>query len=90
MFVGAVLAILALPGIVIGVIPSLLIRFDPWRTDGLAAGYFVVYLTTPLDLALQMHRSLDRLLLQLWPLVLLAVFMVARVPEQRSEARPQS
>ncbi len=42
MFARAVLAILALPGIVIGVIPSLLITLDPWRTDSFLAGYVVI------------------------------------------------
>ncbi len=65
-------------------------RLTMFAVLALAAGYFVVYLTTPLDLGLQMHRSLDRLLMQLWPLILLAVFMVARVPEQPSEPRAQS
>jgi hypothetical protein len=35
------------------------------------AGYYLVYLTTPLDLKWHLESSLDRLLLQLWPSFLL-------------------
>ncbi len=58
------------------------VRLTLFTVFALAAGYVAVYVTTPLDLGLQIHRSLDRLMLQLWPLTLFAVFMVARVPEQ--------
>ena len=54
-----------------------------------AAGYFAVYVVTPLDLAVQLHRSLDRLVLQLLPLFLFAAFLVARIPEQGIGAEPQ-
>jgi hypothetical protein len=54
----------------------------------LAAGYFAVYVVTPLDLSIQLHRSLDRLMMQLWPLLVLIVFMVARVPEQAPADAP--
>ncbi len=63
-------------------------RLALFTVCALAAGYFAVYLTTPLDLGIQIHRSLDRLVMQLWPLVLFAVFMVARIPEQAEAARP--
>jgi hypothetical protein len=40
------------------------------------AGYFAVYLTTPLDLAFQLDTSLSRLLLQLWPGAVFVFFMM--------------
>ena len=39
-------------------------------------GYFMVYVRTPNDLAWHLGTSLRRLLLQLWPTFLLAVFLV--------------
>jgi hypothetical protein len=56
----------------------------------LAAGYAAVYVTSPNDLAVQIHRSLDRLIMQLWPLVLFVVFMAARIPEQAVAQLPSS
>jgi hypothetical protein len=44
------------------------------------AGYFFIYLVTPADLIWQLATSLDRLLLQLWPSLLLAYFLVVRQP----------
>ena len=38
-------------------------------------GYFLVYMTTPHDLAWHVHTSIDRLLIQLWPSLLLAAFL---------------
>jgi hypothetical protein len=39
------------------------------------AGYFFVYLVTPLNLAYHLRTSLSRLLLQLWPSFVFVVFM---------------
>ncbi len=44
------------------------------------AGDFFVYVITPANLAWQLQTSLQRLLLQLWPSLLLAYFVVARRP----------
>ncbi len=55
-----------------------------WAVVALAAGYFAVYVVTPLYLQSQLNRSLNRLVLQLWPLLLFGVFMWARIPEQRA------
>lgn len=41
------------------------------------AGYFAVYLTTPLILSLHLETSLSRLLLQLWPGSVFVIFMLA-------------
>lgn len=38
-------------------------------------GYFFIYLITPLNLAFQMDTSLSRLLVQLWPSLVFALFM---------------
>ncbi len=46
------------------------------------AGYFFVYVMTPLDLTYHLVTSLNRLFLQLWPSVILLVFMIARTPEE--------
>ena len=40
-------------------------------------GYFLVYLTTPLNLAYHLKTSLSRLLLQLWPSAVFVFFMAA-------------
>jgi len=61
-----------------------------WRRDVVPAGvltglmmlgYFMIYIVTPLDLNWQLSTSLDRLLVQLWPLFLIAVFAGLRAPE---------
>lgn len=44
---------------------------------GMLAGYCVVYLTTPNNLAWQLRTSLDRLLLQLWPSAVFVFFLAA-------------
>ena len=50
-------------------------------------GYFFVYVMTPLDLTYHLITSLNRLFLQLWPSVILLVFMIAGTPEERSPGR---
>lgn len=45
------------------------------------AGYFVVYLTTPLVLVFQLQTSLSRLLLQLWPSAVFVLFMATSSQE---------
>jgi len=46
------------------------------------AGYFLVYVLTPCDLQWHLATSADRLLLQLCPLCLLAVFLWLATPEE--------
>ncbi len=41
------------------------------------AGYFLVYVLTPLDLTYHLMTSLNRLFIQLWPGILLTLFMIA-------------
>jgi hypothetical protein len=50
-------------------------------------GYFFVYILTPQDLNWHLKWSLSRLFLQLWPLFLLLLFMLARTPEEISADR---
>lgn len=45
------------------------------------AGDFVVFLLTPDDVEWLLSTALERLYLQLWPLLLLAVFLLLRSPE---------
>jgi hypothetical protein len=45
-------------------------------------GYFMVYVITPHDLAWQLNFSLDRVLMQLWPLAIFTFFVLARTPEE--------
>ncbi len=45
-------------------------------------GYAIVYLVTPLDLLGHLNSSLSRLLLHLWPLVLLGFFLTVATPEE--------
>lgn len=47
----------------------------------LLAGYFFVYVMTPLDLGYHLFTSLNRLFLQLWPSVIFLFFMIAGAPE---------
>ena len=48
------------------------------------AGYFFIYVMTPLDLGYHLITSLNRLFLQLWPSIILLAFMIARTPEESS------
>jgi len=53
------------------------------------AGYFFVYVITPEDLAWHLNTSLVRLMLQLWPTLLFALFMAAKTPEDMAlSSRP--
>jgi hypothetical protein len=45
-------------------------------------GYFCVYVLSPADLTWHLGSSLDRLLLQLWPLVVFTYFMLVQTPEE--------
>jgi hypothetical protein len=44
------------------------------------AGYYGIYLTTPLELKAHLATSIDRLILQLWPMAVFAIFMHLRTP----------
>jgi len=46
------------------------------------AGYFVIYLITPRDLAWHLLVSVNRLFLELYPSVLFVYFLVVRTPEE--------
>jgi hypothetical protein len=48
----------------------------------LLAGYFTVYLTSANDLTWYLGTSLNRLFVQLWPLMLLTAFLALRRPEE--------
>jgi hypothetical protein len=52
------------------------------------AGFFFVYILSPFDLEWHLDTSLNRLLLQVWPLAVFAYFAVVRTPERamREEA----
>jgi hypothetical protein len=50
----------------------------------MVTGYFFVYVLTPLDLHYHLMTSLNRLFLQLWPVVIFIVLMVAGPPEPAS------
>lgn len=66
------------------------IRIDPEARSGviltavllsaMLAGYFVVYLLTPLELGYHLMTSLNRLFIQLWPGVLFLAFLIAGPP----------
>jgi len=44
------------------------------------AGYYGIYLTTPHDLEWHLATSLDRLIVQLWPMVVFTTFLQLRSP----------
>jgi hypothetical protein len=41
------------------------------------ASYYLVYVTTPFDISWHVSTSIDRLLIQLWPSLVLAVFLLS-------------
>ena len=49
------------------------------------AGYVVVLVSAPGDFLRLLNRSVDRLLLHVWPAIVFAAFMLARAPEERPE-----
>ena len=49
------------------------------------AGYVVVLVSAPGDFLRLLNRSVDRLLLHVWPALVFAAFMLARAPEERPE-----
>jgi Dolichyl-phosphate-mannose-protein mannosyltransferase len=51
----------------------------------MSGGYFMVYVVTPHDLAWHLKFSIDRVLMQLWPLALFTFFLIARTPEECAE-----
>ena len=51
----------------------------------MASGYFLIYLTTPIQLEQHLDTSLKRILLHMWPLALLSFFLWARSPEDPEE-----
>ena len=66
-----------------------MLRSWGWLTGAIiltmmAAGYYVVYLMTPLDLQYHLKSSLDRLMAQLWPSFLLLLGLAARPCEARA------
>ena len=59
-------------------------------------GYFFVYILSPFDLKWHLDTSLDRLLLQVWPLAIYTYFAIVRAPGQavmkpiRTKPEPKS
>ena len=51
----------------------------------MAAGYTAIYIITPHDLRWHLATSLERLMLQLWPSLIFAVFMLVRAPVLAAE-----
>jgi hypothetical protein len=51
----------------------------------LSAGYYFVYLTTPVELKVHLEGSLDRLLLQLWPSILLVAGLICERDFRRAD-----
>jgi len=56
----------------------------------LLAGYFLIYVTTPRDLEWHLTTSLNRLFLQLWPLMVFETAMLLRVPETQTQTQTQT
>jgi hypothetical protein len=48
----------------------------------MACGYILIYVITPYELSWHLETSQSRLLLQLWPSILLTFFMIVRTPEE--------
>lgn len=82
------LALRWLPGVPCGQAEEADLRFVWLALALMLAIDFAVYLTTPLDPAWHLESSLDRVLLQLWPTLLLAVAIGAPPPWRGAEAKP--
>jgi hypothetical protein len=54
------------------------------------AGYFCVFLVTPYDLKWQLETTLNRILVQVWPCLLLLTFGALRAPESAAIQMPES
>ena len=52
----------------------------------MAAGFFLVYLLTPRDLAWHLRTTVDRIFLELWPSMLLATFLTIGAPDSDGTA----
>jgi len=52
------------------------------------AGYYLVYIITPLDIVMLVNTSFNRLLAQLWPTLVLAAFFAGTILRRRSPAAP--
>jgi hypothetical protein len=69
----------------------------PWKQNGLdfclcllvlqAAGYFFAFITTPHDLQWHLETALNRLLVQLWPLVVFSFFLAVATPAEAQQRR---
>jgi hypothetical protein len=78
---------------------AVLLRFDRERRRDVAycgavaglllLGYFGVYILTNSDLTWQLHTSLNRVLMQVWPALILAAFVGLRVPIAASPKSPK-
>jgi hypothetical protein len=53
-----------------------------WVLFMLFMGYAAVYVVTPYPLAWHLFTSIDRVLLQLWPMFVIAFFLILRTPEE--------
>ena len=81
------------PVIVLGVYAFLMGRSSEARTSTapltalltvllMGAAYFTVYMITPNDLNWQVQTSLDRVLMQIWPSIVVTLFLFTRKPEE--------
>jgi len=52
----------------------------------LSAAYLAAYVATPYDLSWHLYTSVDRLLVQIWPLFVLVFFLAVRTPEEARRA----
>jgi hypothetical protein len=67
------------------------LRSLDWRTGAVAVlmlliSYFAIYVITPIDLQVHLDSSMDRLLMQIWPAVILLVGLILRNKEEESLA----
>jgi hypothetical protein len=54
----------------------------------MTCGYFMVYVITPHNLAWHLNFSLDRVLMQLWPLAIFTFFLLVRTMEEAAGEGP--
>ncbi len=77
------LAILALAAVLLRLRPRGARCLAPWIALTIAvAGYFFVFMLTADDVDWLLATALDRLYFQLWPALVLAVFLTVRYPEE--------
>jgi hypothetical protein len=77
-------------GVCAGEVRTRWFRMTVWIVALMLMGHAIVIIATAADVARLVNSSLDRLLLQLWPVIVLACFRVFRSPMRRADPGKES